>query len=338
MAFTEEEQAALIAKPVYTADNNFWEQTVKGMPDSVASEYQITDKVFSLSAEEATNTEYGFAPDAMTPSKTRQMHATDYAYAMGAWVGSPGELQGNCWWTLRTPGDGTMARKVALGYRDGRIYMEGYYPYMAKYYGVVPACYVAADSEHIVKTTKKEEQPDASEGPAGSKPPVASIKPVPSGEPTGAAVTLGDMDGNGKVELKDAQLVLKMALNLMPVEKKEAADVDGNGKIELKDAQLILKKALNLIATFPAEENKPAQNSEAPASVQPSESQSQAPKPSEAATTPASQAPLTQPEDKASGHIWIAGDSIAAEHNNEDSVDANTGTDGFEIKSEWRLV
>lgn len=61
----------------------------------------------------------------------------------------------------------------------------------------------------------------------------------------------GDVDGDGEIKLKDAQLALKFALNLLsPTDKqKAAADVDGNGKVELKDAQAILRVALNL-ATF----------------------------------------------------------------------------------------
>lgn len=61
----------------------------------------------------------------------------------------------------------------------------------------------------------------------------------------------GDVDGDGEIKLKDAQLALKIALNLMePTDKQRAAaDVDGNSKVELKDAQKILRVALNL-ATF----------------------------------------------------------------------------------------
>ena len=59
----------------------------------------------------------------------------------------------------------------------------------------------------------------------------------------------GDVDGDGKITLKDAQMALKAALNLLVLEgdQKKAADVNQDGKIELKDAQVILKKALNLI-------------------------------------------------------------------------------------------
>lgn len=62
----------------------------------------------------------------------------------------------------------------------------------------------------------------------------------------------GDLDGNKKVELADAQIVLKSALKIINIEaiKSKSADVDANGKIELSDAQKILKYALKIISKF----------------------------------------------------------------------------------------
>ncbi len=58
----------------------------------------------------------------------------------------------------------------------------------------------------------------------------------------------GDVDGNGTVDLSDATLILKFALNIeTPTdEQKNAADMDGNGQIELGDATAALKAALNI--------------------------------------------------------------------------------------------
>lgn len=65
-------------------------------------------------------------------------------------------------------------------------------------------------------------------------------------------VLLGDVDGNGQVELKDAQVALKAALKIdeLSAEQVMAADVDGNGQVELKDAQKILKVALKIDEPF----------------------------------------------------------------------------------------
>ena len=63
----------------------------------------------------------------------------------------------------------------------------------------------------------------------------------------------GDVDGNGAIELVDAQKTLKYALKIehpdagiLGANKLKAADVDENGSIELADAQKILKAALKL--------------------------------------------------------------------------------------------
>lgn len=62
-------------------------------------------------------------------------------------------------------------------------------------------------------------------------------------------VMRGDVDGNKKVDLTDAQLALKMALKIIATpteEQSAAADVDDNSKIDLTDAQKILKVALRI--------------------------------------------------------------------------------------------
>lgn len=59
---------------------------------------------------------------------------------------------------------------------------------------------------------------------------------------------LGDIDGNGKVDLTDAQLVLKAALkiNTLTDAQFKAADTNGDGKVDLTDAQKVLKVALKI--------------------------------------------------------------------------------------------
>lgn len=56
----------------------------------------------------------------------------------------------------------------------------------------------------------------------------------------------GDVDGNGKVNLKDAQLALRGALCIEKLEPEAVmrGDIDGDKKITLKDTQQILKAAL----------------------------------------------------------------------------------------------
>lgn len=65
----------------------------------------------------------------------------------------------------------------------------------------------------------------------------------------------GDVTGDGKVRLEDAQKVLRAALLLTELGKEEqaAADVTGDGNVKLEDAQQILRKALLLLEKFDVE-------------------------------------------------------------------------------------
>lgn len=62
----------------------------------------------------------------------------------------------------------------------------------------------------------------------------------------------GDVDGNEKVDLQDAELALKAALKIITLDEQGilAADVDNEAGITLKDVQLILKYALRIIPSF----------------------------------------------------------------------------------------
>ncbi len=70
------------------------------------------------------------------------------------------------------------------------------------------------------------------------------------------AVIYGDIDGNGRVNVIDANLVRRYAAELIELDEKQlaAADVDGNGKVNVVDANLIRRYAANLIDKFPIEE------------------------------------------------------------------------------------
>ena len=68
----------------------------------------------------------------------------------------------------------------------------------------------------------------------------------------------GDVDGNGNVNLKDAQMALKAALCIEKLDDagQKAADIDNDGKVSLKDTQKILRAALNIISLEGESENK----------------------------------------------------------------------------------
>ena len=64
---------------------------------------------------------------------------------------------------------------------------------------------------------------------------------------------LGDANGDGKINLKDAILVLQAANGKNVTIDRSAADVTGDGKVNIRDAILILKRANGNKDPFPAE-------------------------------------------------------------------------------------
>ncbi|MBR3768725.1 MAG: dockerin type I repeat-containing protein [Clostridia bacterium] len=61
-------------------------------------------------------------------------------------------------------------------------------------------------------------------------------------------VSKGDVDENGKIEAKDARIILRTSVGLNTLEKEALlkADLDGNGKISANDARLALRLAVGL--------------------------------------------------------------------------------------------
>ena len=100
-AFTESAQT-LIADT--TVDNSAASTTDAGNNLTQADGCSdTTDKIFLLSLQEATNSDYGFAAyDASGEGNTRIRVTTDYAEATGAYQGDPSEGYVGWWW-LRSP-------------------------------------------------------------------------------------------------------------------------------------------------------------------------------------------------------------------------------------------
>lgn len=97
--------------------------------------------------------------------------------------------------------------------------------------------------------------PVQSDNPIQSGSPIQSDAPEQSGNPTASPLpegTPGDVNEDGYINLVDAQLTLKAALKIQPLEedKKLLADVNRDGTVNLLDAQLILKRALKIINEF----------------------------------------------------------------------------------------
>ena len=78
--------------------------------------------------------------------------------------------------------------------------------------------------------------------------------PGPSGNPSawltiqlgGAAAAKGDLNGDGKIDIKDATISLSIAVGLRIADAGQAqsGDMNGDGKLDLKDTTLLLKAAV----------------------------------------------------------------------------------------------
>lgn len=295
-AFDENERNAIVSSQLANPNNPF---------HGTSGGANTSDKVFLLSVPEVTNEEYGFAADYMKYSKTRHLGATEYARAMGVWMGSYNELYNdNAIWLLRTPG--SYQQSVSMVYWFGNVYQDGYYA-NEKYYGVAPAIRVSTDSDlwRIADDNSESE-----------------------------SVTLYNASSSNNFSLKDAKAALKIALGIEQGSKEQifAYDLSGDGKVDLNEVKKILKVALGIetLTQQPVSTDAPNKTDAPDATDTPGTTQEPVvtDTPDSPQITPVipqpvqtvspspvpTQEPLSQKEYEASGKIWIAGDSIAAYH------------------------
>lgn len=73
--------------------------------------------------------------------------------------------------------------------------------------------------------------------------------------PAEPQVTLGDVDGNGEINMDDAALLIRYCNNLTTLtdEQKAATELNGDGEINMDDAALLIRYCNNLLASFPAQ-------------------------------------------------------------------------------------
>ena len=59
---------------------------------------------------------------------------------------------------------------------------------------------------------------------------------------------IGDLNGDGKIDLRDAVVMVRVAVGAIPASDamKKAGDVNGDGALDLKDAALILQAAIGV--------------------------------------------------------------------------------------------
>lgn len=102
------------------------------------------------------------------------------------------------------------------------------------------------------ETMNPSEQPIASQIPMvsemPSEQPLVTDNPIVSPNVPVKDYLAGDINGDGKVTLEDAQLTLKAALKIMELKEEQmlAADMNQDKYVTLEDAQKVLRKALKI--------------------------------------------------------------------------------------------
>ncbi len=106
--------------------------------------------------------------------------------------------------------------------------------------------------QEMITDRNTSKEPEGSKEPGSSNPP-AMPEPeesqIPSGSPEPITFVKGDLDSDKEVTLQDAQLALRIALNILEPEGTQllAADLNGDSKVDLDEVQRILKAALKII-------------------------------------------------------------------------------------------
>lgn len=191
------------------------------------------DKLFLLGEEEIYNKAYGFISYSDLADEGRRCAGSDYAKAMGVYVSADEEYRGNACWLMRSPGS---TKEHVAGVRfDGIVNTYGVSPQdFAVNYGVRVGLILDGSCTKVYTLGNAMNSEDS-----------VYIKQQ---EQEGETVPAGDMDGDGKVSLADARLILRAALKLdvTDAEKWSVADVDGDGEITLQDAKAALLVALKI--------------------------------------------------------------------------------------------
>ena len=75
------------------------------------------------------------------------------------------------------------------------------------------------------------------------------------GETPVEPVIIGDVDGDGEVDVSDALLLMRCVMGLEELDDEQLAqaDVDGDGEVTMTDCLLIQRYAMGIIGSFPAE-------------------------------------------------------------------------------------
>lgn len=102
-------------------------------------------------------------------------------------------------------------------------------------------------SQSIISEPKAIATKDAN----GALSPITKPKPTVTDDPYGG-YALGDVNGDGKINTRDAVMILKYSARLIGLDETQQmrADTNGDGKINTRDVVLVLKYSAGIITSF----------------------------------------------------------------------------------------
>lgn len=207
-----------------TLQNDWVEVYVDGKCANVYENYQVVDTSQFGLFNKGTGMRHGIG-DADVAGTANLSYGSYVGQLFMDWITNENA-------TLHIGGVGTCAQQLNLSTVANSFSMDDVY-----FYGeLLNAKQIQAAYEEQADA-RKADQPTEENPPANGE-----------DKPDENNVLAGDVDGNAKIELNDAQSALKAALHIITLreEQKIRADVNNDGNITLKDAQEILKKALKI--------------------------------------------------------------------------------------------
>lgn len=227
-AFTKEEREAIIETTVTNTE----------VPAYYTSPDPTTyDKVYLLSAAEASNAAYGFDTEVSASSRTRQAKATDHAYMSGVYRSGLSDNYGSCIWWLRSFVGAMIDRTGIKG--EGKVYNPGYGVDFKSFYGVRPALHINLSSSFIEDAGKVTSNGDVIKNTGRSASEYSKPVKAAGGVTTWDCVYFGKYKQNVTYSKKpiewrvlsvngnDAFLLADMAIDSKPFNDKPMEGTDG---------------------------------------------------------------------------------------------------------------
>ena len=239
-AFTDAEKNAIIAT---TLDNSAYSEEYSQYDSN-----STTDKVWLLSYDEAHNADYGFDTEHRSYSETRMAQGSAYAFCQGLWNYSSSSRS---YWRLRSANYHYYIHAFVVA-SDGYVYSSGIYrtDYGVRPALTINLLSLSTEPtaediiESVINNIDGVKAVDIESGvraiAAAGGIDIAVIRRVLP------AVKIIDKDGNEVSDNAPLSTGMKLMLYGQSVAIVVLGDVDGNGEINVADARLALRQAVSL--------------------------------------------------------------------------------------------